>query len=207
MMRVVLAVVAAAALGSALVVPDAGKQNGNLWAVLVAGSNSWFNYRHQSDVCHAYQILHDHGVPDDHIIVMMYDDLAHNTDLDFPLYLKPVRYESQGERLSPRSNPTPGVVINRPDGPNVYTGVPKDYVGKDVTPQNFLKVLKGDSEGLKGVGSGKVLGSGPNDRVFINLVDHGAPGIFGFPTSFLHVKDFRNAIQSMHRNKQFKDVS
>ena len=28
------------------------------WAVLVAGSNGYYNYRHQSDVCHAYQILH-----------------------------------------------------------------------------------------------------------------------------------------------------
>ena len=27
------------------------------WAVLVAGSNTYSNYRHQSDVYHAYQIL------------------------------------------------------------------------------------------------------------------------------------------------------
>ena len=43
----------------------------------MAGSNGWFNYRHQADVCHAYQIVHAHGVPDDHIIVMMYDDIAY----------------------------------------------------------------------------------------------------------------------------------
>ena len=48
------------------------------WAVLVAGSNGWYNYRHQADVCHAYQILHKNGIPDSHIIVMMYDDLAKN---------------------------------------------------------------------------------------------------------------------------------
>lgn len=48
------------------------------WAVLVAGSNGWFNYRHQADVCHAYQILHNHGIPDTNIIVMMYDDIANN---------------------------------------------------------------------------------------------------------------------------------
>ena len=46
------------------------------WAVLVAGSSGWANYRHQADVCHAYQILHKNGIPDSNIIVMMYDDLA-----------------------------------------------------------------------------------------------------------------------------------
>lgn len=48
------------------------------WAVLVAGSNGWYNYRHQADLCHAYQILHQNGIPDSNIIVMMYDDLAQN---------------------------------------------------------------------------------------------------------------------------------
>ena len=50
------------------------------WAVLVAGSNSWINYRHQADVCHAYQVLHKNGIPDSNIIVMMYDDLANNVE-------------------------------------------------------------------------------------------------------------------------------
>ena len=31
-------------------------EDGELWAVLVAGSNGWSNYRHQADVCHAYQV-------------------------------------------------------------------------------------------------------------------------------------------------------
>ena len=47
-------------------------------AILVAGSNGWENYRHQADVCHAYQILHRNGISDSNIIVMMYDDLAHH---------------------------------------------------------------------------------------------------------------------------------
>ncbi len=49
------------------------------WALLVAGSNGWENYRHQSDVCHAYQILHKNGIPDSNIVVMMYDDIANNS--------------------------------------------------------------------------------------------------------------------------------
>ena len=34
----------------------------------------------QADVCHAYQILHAHGVPDDHIVVMMFNDIAYNEE-------------------------------------------------------------------------------------------------------------------------------
>ena len=73
--------------------------NGTIWAVLVAGSNGWYNYRHQADICHAYQVLHEHGVPNDNIIVMMFDDIAHNEE-----------------------NPTKGVIINRPNGTDVYKG-------------------------------------------------------------------------------------
>jgi legumain len=41
------------------------------FAIFLPGSNSWYNYRHQADVCHAYQIVHEHGVPDEQIIVLM----------------------------------------------------------------------------------------------------------------------------------------
>ncbi|KAH8062346.1 cysteine-type peptidase [Aureococcus anophagefferens] len=34
------------------------------WAVIVAGSNSFANYRHQADACHAYQIMKKNGVPE-----------------------------------------------------------------------------------------------------------------------------------------------
>ena len=34
----------------------------------------------QADVCHAYQILHQHGVPDENVVVMMYNDIAHNSE-------------------------------------------------------------------------------------------------------------------------------
>jgi len=48
------------------------------WAVLVAGSDDYSNYRHQSDICHAYQILKKNGVPEEHIIVIARDDIAFN---------------------------------------------------------------------------------------------------------------------------------
>lgn len=56
----------------------------------------------KADVCHAYQILKNGGLKDENIIVFMYDDIAYNSE-----------------------NPYKGKIINKPDGPDVYEGVPK----------------------------------------------------------------------------------
>ena len=29
---------------------------GKIWVLLVAGSRGYYNYRHQADICHAYQV-------------------------------------------------------------------------------------------------------------------------------------------------------
>jgi len=156
---------------------------GQHWAVLVAGSNGYYNYRHQADTCHAYQILHAHGIPDTNIVVFMYDDIAKNP-----------------------SNPTKGIIINHPNGKDVYAGVPKDYIGKDVTPKNFIDVIEGNKEALKGVGSGKVLESGPDDNIFIFFTDHGAAGLVAFPNGVLYAKDFNTAIKKMHTDNKYKQM-
>ncbi len=150
------------------------------WAVLVAGSNNWWNYRHQADVCHAHQILRESGFPDERVIVMRYDDLEHNMN-----------------------NPMPGVVINSKDciptekdaggnwvlpdeRCNVNQGCARDYFGAAVSPENFLNVLKGDAEAAErhcakisedpavfGGCNGKVLNSTEKDHVFVAFFDHG----------------------------------
>merc|ERR1719195_1484693 len=153
--------------------------NGDLWVMLVAGSNGWFNYRHQADVCHAYQIVHAHGVPDDRIIVMMYDDIAYA-----------------------KENPTPGKIINHPNGTDVYKGVPKDYVCSSVRPDVFLKVLKGEKVNGN-IGSGKTLASGPNDNVFVYFTDHGAKGLVAFGENVLKATNLTKAIKEMHAEKKY----
>lgn len=169
--------------GAAHIGVDDPEDGGKHWVVIVAGSNGWYNYRHQADACHAYQIIHRNGIPDEQIIVMMYDDIANNEE-----------------------NPTPGVVINRPNGTDVYKGVPKDYTGEDVTPENFLAVLRGDEEAVKGKGSGKVLKSGPRDHVFVYFTDHGATGILVFPNEDLHVKDLNKTIRYMYEHKMYQKM-
>lgn len=160
-----------------------GDDQPKLWALLVAGSNEYYNYRHQADVCHAYQVLHRHGIPDENIIVMMYDDIANNP-----------------------SNPTKGEIINHPDGKDVYKGVPKDYIGKDVTPENFLNILLGKEDAMKGIGSGKVIKSGPKDHVFVNFVDHGATGLLAFPVGELTVKELNDALLQLNQQKRYNKL-
>lgn len=48
--------------------------------------------------------------------------------------------------------------------------------------------------------------SGPNDHVFVNFVDHGAPGLVAFPDSELHAKPFIKALKSMHENEKYAQV-
>jgi legumain len=153
------------------------------WALLVAGSNGWYNYRHQSDVCHAYQILHKNGIPDSNIVVMMYDDLAQNP-----------------------ANPNKGIIINQPRGADVYHGVPKDYTGATVTPQNFINVLLGNKAAMQGIGSGKVIESGPDDNVFVYFTDHGATGLVAFPSDVLYAKDLNTTITKMFTGKKYKQM-
>ncbi|TTC29635.1 Otopetrin-3 [Bagarius yarrelli] len=52
--------------------------HGRKWVLLAAGSRGWENYADQANVCHIYQLMHRNGIPDEQIVVMMYDDIANN---------------------------------------------------------------------------------------------------------------------------------
>ncbi|XP_071723986.1 vacuolar-processing enzyme-like [Rutidosis leptorrhynchoides] len=133
------------------------------------------NYRHQADVCHAYQILKAGGLEDENIIVFMYDDIANNT-----------------------ANPRPGVIINKPDGSDVYAGVPKDYTGENCTAENFYAVILANKTGLTG-GSGKVLNTTPDDHIFIYYTDHGGPGIIAMPVGdLIYADDLIKVLTAKH---------
>lgn len=148
------------------------------WAVLIAGSKGYWNYRHQADVCHAHHVLVERGFDPDKIITMLFDDVANHS-----------------------SNPFKGHLYNRPaesmaDAVDVYEGCRKDYVGQDVTPEKFLAVLAGDAK----TAGGKVLQSTSEDHVFVNFVDHGGVGIIAFPdpAAVLHAKKLVGTLERMH---------
>ncbi|VDL72202.1 unnamed protein product [Nippostrongylus brasiliensis] len=75
-----------------------------------------------ADAAHAYHTLKRHGVPEENMIVMMYDDIANNPQ-----------------------NPYKGKLFNRPHGEDVYQGLKIDYNVGFLLPvrihalQNFLR--------------------------------------------------------------------
>ena len=97
------------------------------WALLVAGSKGYSNYRHTADVCHAYHTLRAKGIPASNIVTMIYGDVARSPE-----------------------NPFPNQIFNAPTekgvpGKDVYAGCAIDWWGQTVTPANFVRVLMGDT--------------------------------------------------------------
>ena len=150
------------------------------WAVLIAGSKDYWNYRHQADVAHAYQIVMENGIRNDHTIYMVYDDIATNTD-----------------------NPIQGMLFNSPTGDNVYNEIQINYSGNQVNKETFLAVLKGDAE----TAGGPVLESNEESKVFIFYSDHGAPGLVDMPYGDkLYADELNDTFKYMQENKMYKDM-
>lgn len=119
------------------------------WALLIAASEGWNNYRHQADVLEVYRLLKKEGYQDDHIVLIMADDLANNP-----------------------KNPEPGVIRVSPDGENLYSDVQLDYRLSEITPADLGSILSGEkSERLP-----QVIGATAQDNVFVFWSGHGNPG-------------------------------
>merc|ERR1712110_1150475 len=97
----------------------------------------------------------------------------------------------------PTAKGTPGV--------DVYSGCRISYSGKQVTGENFLKVLSGDTSA-----PGPVLKSTANDHVFVYYTDHGGVGILGVPEGasggYIHAADVNKAIETLHSKGGYKEL-
>ena len=116
------------------------------YAVLVAGSEGWYNYRHQADVLGFYQYLKGKGYDDDHIILIMADDIAFN-----------------------ELNPLQGVVRREISGENLYENVQIDYKLGDLTLEDLTQILTSEPSEKYPV----TLGSSENDNVLFFWSGHG----------------------------------
>ena len=129
---------------------------GNNWAMLFSGAHHWWSYAAQSSLCHAYHVLHKSGIPDERIVIVMDDGVAHD-----PL------------------NPFPGKLFNSYNHTDVYKGTPIDYT--NVTGALVLAVLQGDKAAVKKITGreGRVIEAGPDDNVFVASVGQRCAGNSG----------------------------
>ena len=93
------------------------------WAVIVAASNGWSNYRHQADALYLYQFLKRTKIyNDDNIILILADDLA-----------------------ASKRNRKPNEIYARLEGKNLYTDdIQIDYLLSELTADDMVKIMKGE---------------------------------------------------------------
>ena len=147
------------------------------YAVLVAASEGWKNYRHQADVLGFYHYLKGCGYDDDHIILIMADDIAYN-----------------------EKNPLPGVVRREISGKNLYEDVEIDYRLGDLTLNDLKQILTSAPSEAYPV----TLGSTANDNVLFFWSGHGTQrGWTWKDTEDLNAEFAKHMFSSMKFRKQF----
>lgn len=152
---------------------------GEFWAVIGALSQDWVNYRHQADALTVYQYLKDQGVSDDHIILLVFDDIPYDT-----------------------RNKNPGEVYHTPNEVEVRKYANPDYFGDNVNKQMLTNVLYGTYED----GDYPVLQSHENATVLLYFSSHGTPGgdlLVGKGEEQISPVDFSSYLEKMAEKKKF----
>lgn len=96
---------------------------GELYAVIIATTQGWTDYRHQANAYAMYQLLKENGVDDSHILLISEDDIARN----------PV-------------NPYPGFILSPFSEENLYTGIKVDYHPSELKFQDLLSAFSKDND-------------------------------------------------------------
>ncbi len=152
---------------------------GEFWAVVGAFSRDWKNYRHQADALTMYQYLKEQGVPDDHIILLVFDDIP--TD---------------------KQNKKPGEVYHTPREEEVRRQANPDFIGEMVNKQMLIDLLLGNPM----QNEQSLLPSDSNAKVLIYLSSHGAQGgdlIFGDGSEQVSPEEFTLLIDTMGKKQRF----
>lgn len=149
------------------------------YAVIVAASSGWSNYRHQADALAMYQALKFQGFNDDHIILILEDDIAYH------------------ER-----NLYPGEVKIIPDGDNLYEGVTVDYCMSSLYPADIQNILTG----VKTARTPIVLETTENDNVFFFWSGHGVSNSLIYNDNEFTSSEVRKMLSTMKEQKRFRKL-
>ena len=122
------------------------------WALVVGTSDTWDNYRHQADALAIYQMLKRHGYDDDHIVLVLADNIANDPNNIYPgeVYVKP---KSEG-------------------GENVYKDVKVDYRLSDIPLGSLRKIILGE----KSAEFPEVFNADEHSNIFMYWCGHGNRG-------------------------------
>lgn len=154
------------------------------WALIVALSSGWENYRHQADALAQYQLLRANGFRDDRIVLVMADDLAAHP-----------------------ANREPGVVRNVAGGPDLRGGAVVDHALAGLDAGDLLSILAGRRTARLPA----VIESGPGDDVYAFFVGHGnASGMLVGATSgagggsFVTPEDLAATVDEMFQQGRYR---
>lgn len=166
--------------------PAVGKTE--VWAVIAALSSGWANYRHQADALRQYQILRANGVPDDHIVLILADDIA-----------------------SASQNPRKGEVRNEVDGKNLRTNAQIDY-RLTLTAAQLMDIVQGNKTAATPI----VVESTASSNLYLYLAGHGgefgmminaqtaADGLYGDDQGLLTPAMLRNALCTLRSENRLR---
>ena len=150
-------------------------------AVLICGSEGWYNYRHQADILYVYNNLKRNGFTDDDIILIMRDDIA-----------------------SHNKNAYKGAIKVSPNGENLYRDIQLDYRADTIGVTDIKNILLGNKSSRLST----VLESTATDNVLIYWTGHGTNGAFSwletkekFTSGLLG-----ETVRKMYNNKQYQSM-
>ena len=150
-------------------------------AVLICGSEGWYNYRHQADILYVYNSLKKNGFTDDDIILIMRDDIANHA-----------------------KNPDKGIIRVSPNGENLYQNIVIDYRADTLSVKDLEDILLGNKSSKLTT----VLESTDTDNVLLYWTGHGSSGSFSWlETKEKFTSEMLGqTIRKMYENKQYQSM-
>lgn len=150
------------------------------YAVVVGASDTWINYRHQADALAFYQMLKCSGYDDDHIILIMEDNIANN-----PM------------------NAHPGEVRVTMGGENLYHDIRVDYHLSDISVSDFHDIMSGKkSDKLR-----EVIAPTANDNVIMFWCGHGSRNTLMWGSkAYVHGDDMKSLVSRLNAENRYRKL-
>ena len=161
--------------------------HGDSYALLIQGSSGWANYRHQADVLNVYRMLRSKGWDDDHIMLIISDELADD------------------ER-----NIFKGKISTSTYGENLYEDAVIDYSTDTLKVSDIQDIMLGRSSAHLPV----VLNTDDRTNVLVFWSGHGCLAATHKANGFLwrdkgdvfSENDFRSTLEQMHSEKRYRKM-